>query len=206
MAQELVPGGETAIESYNVYVNDAGAIVGEFAGRKIRTHPLTFGDSTALEVTDAADVLALGQRIVKRLKLRGVAKLDLKRAPDGSLRLLEINPRFTLWHHLGACAGVNLAALVYRDLTGLPHPPRAAARAGTRWCKPWSDIRAARASGISLVRWIPWALSCDALSAFAWDDPMPLLGAGLSTWMERVARSRNGHRPARVVVPSHPQL
>jgi hypothetical protein len=33
----------------------------------------------------------------------------------------------------------------------------------------------------------------DALSAFAWDDPMPLFGAGLSTWMERVARSRNGN-------------
>lgn len=195
MAQELVPGPETGIESYHVYVNDAGAIVGEFAGRKIRTHPLTFGDSTALEVSGAPDVLELGRTLVKRLKLTGVAKFDFKRAPDGALRLLEINPRFTLWHHLGACAGVNLAALVYQDLVGLPHAPAAAARAGTRWCKPWRDVRAARASGVSLFRWIPWALSCDALSAFAWDDPMPLFGAGFSQWMERVARSRNGHTP-----------
>lgn len=193
LAQELVPGPETSIESYHVYVNDAGTIVGEFAGRKIRTHPLTFGDSTALEISDAADVLEMGRSIVRKLKLRGVAKLDMKRAPDGSLRLLEINPRFTLWHHLGASAGVNLAAMVYNDLVGLPHGPRSAARVGARWCKPWSDIRAARASGVSMLRWVPWLLSCDAVSAFAWDDPMPLLGAGLSTWMDRVAHARHGN-------------
>src|SRR5215470_19812901 len=40
--------------------------------------------------------------------LTGVAKPDFKRAPDGRLLLLEINPRFNLWHHLGAVAGVNL--------------------------------------------------------------------------------------------------
>jgi D-aspartate ligase len=204
LAQELVPGPETSIESYHVYANESGTIVGEFAGKKIRTHPLTFGDSTALEVTDAADVLELGRTIVRRLKLRGVAKLDMKRAPDGSLRLLEINPRFTLWHHLGACAGVNLAAMVYHDLVGLPQTQRGPARVGARWCKPWSDIKAARASGVSLLRWIPWALSSDALSAFAWDDPMPLFGAGLSTWMERVAhRNGNGNGHAtRVFMPS----
>lgn len=208
LAQELVPGPETRVESYHVYVNEAGKIVGEFAGRKIRTHPLAFGDSTALEVTDAADVLELGRTIVRRLKLRGVAKFDLKRAPDGGLRLLEINPRFTLWHHLGASAGVNLAALVYHDLVGLPAPPRAVARAGARWCKPWSDIRAARNSGVPLHRWVPWALSCDAVAAFAWDDPMPLLGAGLSAWLQRLTRpphNGNGHRyPARIPVGTTP--
>jgi predicted ATP-grasp superfamily ATP-dependent carboligase len=48
---------------------------------------------------------------------------------------LEINPRFTLWHHAGAVAGVNIPALVYADLTGTPRPATARAKAGVRRCR-----------------------------------------------------------------------
>jgi len=122
LAQELVPGPETRIESYHVYVDRSGTIAGEFTGRKIRTLPATCGHSTALEISDAADVRAEGRALAEKLDLRGVAKFDFKRGPDGRLHLLEINPRFNLWHHLGAAAGVNLPAMVYADLTGLPRP------------------------------------------------------------------------------------
>ena len=44
------------------------------------------------------------------LGLRGVAKLDFKRTAAGELVLLEVNPRFNLWHLPGAVAGVNLPA------------------------------------------------------------------------------------------------
>jgi hypothetical protein len=50
-----------------------------------------------LQTTDAPDVAALGREVVRRLDLTVVAKLDFERAPDGTLRHLEINPRFTLW-------------------------------------------------------------------------------------------------------------
>ena len=175
LAQELVAGPETCIESYHVYVDQQGGVVGEFTGRKVRTYPVSYGHSTALEITDAADVKALGRILVARLNLRGVAKFDFKRGPDGALHLLEVNPRFTLWHHPGAIAGVNIPALVYGDLIGLPRPAVASARAGVRWCRIWEDLSAARAHGIPLLTWLPWALSCEAKSVVAWDDPMPLL-------------------------------
>lgn len=179
IAQELVPGPETAMESYHVYVDERGHIAGEFTGRKIRTWPAAYGDSTALETSDAADVLALGRELVTKLGLKGVAKFDFKRAPDGRLHLLEVNPRFNLWHHLGAAAGVNLPALVYADLTGRPRPAAAQARAGVIWCKPWKDFAAARALGMSLATWVAWALRVDAMSAAAWEDPFPMVRAGL---------------------------
>jgi D-aspartate ligase len=175
LAQELVPGGEERIESYHVYVDRSGAIAAEFTGRKIRTYPTTCGHSTALEISDAADVRREGRDAVEKLGLTGVAKLDFKRAPDGRLALLEINPRFNLWHHLGAVAGVNIPALVYADLAGLPRPATQPARVGTRWCSIWNDFPAARMSGLPLWRWLPWMLGCEAKSAVAWDDPMPLL-------------------------------
>jgi len=193
LAQESVPGPETLIESYHAYVDETGEIVGDFTGRKIRTRPPAFGYSTALVTTASEDVAALGRDLVRRLNLHGVAKLDFKRASDGSLRLLEVNPRFNLWHHVGAKAGVNLPALVYGDLAGLPRPRPANARPGVRWFHA-RDARAAREAGIPLTRWIPWALGCEAKSAIAWDDPMPVLGATL--WrLGRRLRSPGSSRP-----------
>ena len=62
--QELVPGPETLIESYHVYVDEEGAVVGEFTGKKIRTYPEHNGYSTALVTTDAPDSTELGREIV----------------------------------------------------------------------------------------------------------------------------------------------
>ncbi|MGO4573225.1 carboxylate--amine ligase [Microvirga sp. 2TAF3] len=175
LIQEAIPGPESRIESYHVYIDQTGTTVAEFTGRKIRTLPVDCGHSTALEITDALDVRALGREIAQRLNLRGVAKLDFKRGPEGMLHLLEINPRFNLWHHLGAVAGVNLPALVYADLVGLPRSTNLVARAGTRWGKLLPDARAARASGVPITSWMSWALRCEAKSAMSWDDPMPFL-------------------------------
>jgi predicted ATP-grasp superfamily ATP-dependent carboligase len=195
LAQELVPGAETFVESYHVYVDERGTIVGEFAGRKIRTWPASYGDSTALETSDAQDVLALGRVLVKRLKFHGVAKFDFKRGPDGRLRLLEVNPRFNLWHHLGAVAGVNIPALVYGDLIGASRPNMGPARTGLRWCKPWKDLFAARGAGMSLAEWIPWVARCEAKSGLAWDDPLPLLGASVRRGIETLVRTARRTKP-----------
>jgi D-aspartate ligase len=178
IAQECIPGPETCIESYHAYVDERGHLVGEFLGRKIRTLPNAYGDSTALETTDAADVRELGRTLLlKRLKFRGVAKLDFKRGPDSRLHLLEINPRFNLWHHLGAVAGVNIPALVYGDMVGWPRPIIARAQPGFQWCKPWKDVAAARGTGLAFAPWLSWMLRCEAKSGFAWDDPFPFIGA-----------------------------
>ena len=200
LLQSVIPGPESRVESYHVYVDEAGRVAAEFTGRKIRTMPLSCGDSSALEITRQDDVTELGRGIVKRLKLHGVAKLDFKRDEDGRLFLLEVNPRFTLWHHLGARAGVNIPGLVYGDLLGRTRPQVPAAREGTRWCKVWTDVSAARGDGIPLSRWLPWALGCEAKRAVAWDDPMPLLAASLWRWLGR--QKREGARPSQPLLAS----
>jgi predicted ATP-grasp superfamily ATP-dependent carboligase len=192
LVQELIPGPETRIESYHVYVDREGDVVAEFTGRKIRTIPASCGRSTALTITDAADVATLGRAVVQRLGLQGVAKLDFKRGPDGELHLLEINPRFNLWHHLGAVAGVNLPAFVYADMVGSPRPALRPARVGTCWCTLSNDWRAAKASGVRLTTWLQWALRCEAKSEVAWDDAMPYL----RTKLPRLLRVRAGRRAA----------
>lgn len=185
LAQQFIPGAETQIESYHCYIVRDGSIAAEFTGRKIRTWPPAFGHTTALEITAAADVQRQGRAIAERLGLTGVAKFDFKRDAAGTLHLLEINPRFTLWHHPAALAGLNVPALVYADLTGTPRPPIRPARPGVRWCRAWNDFPAARAMGVPLADWLAWTWRCEAKSSLSWDDPLPLPRAMLRRWLGR---------------------
>jgi predicted ATP-grasp superfamily ATP-dependent carboligase len=131
---------------------------------------------------------------VRRLGLTGVAKLDFKRASNGELFLLEVNPRFTLWHHPAALAGLNIPAIVFADLTDGQRPPATGARPGVRWCDLWEDAAAARAVGSLGPRWVLSALSCEAKSGFSWDDPMPFVrGVAVPRLRARARRRLSRH-------------
>lgn len=188
IAQQLVAGPESCIESYHVYVDSDRRVAGEFTGRKIRTLPREFGSTTALEVVEIPDVRSLGREIVDRLGLFGVAKLDFKRGSDNRLWLLEVNARFTLWHHAGAAAGVNIPALVWADLSGRPRPPTRLRRLRTTWWHPY-DLRAGRMWNVPLAASVGFALQANTRSALAWDDPSPLLHAVIDKLMRRTTPS-----------------
>lgn len=176
LLQQLVPGPESRIESYHVYVDASGQVAAEFTGRKVRTRPPAHGFSTAVVTTEAPDVRALGRAVVRELGLVGVAKVDVKRGPAGRLWLLEVNPRFNLWHHLGARAGVNLPALVLADLTGRPRPPVGRARPGYGWCHVPLDLLAARDADVALRSWLGWRRRCTpTVAGLDLTDPMPFL-------------------------------
>lgn len=174
VVQHCIDGPETAIESYHVYVDESGQISGEFTGRKIRTLPAKYGHSTALTLSNEADLLELGRKLVNLLRYRGVAKFDFKRSPSGELYLLEINARFNLWHLLGAHIGINIPAIVYADLTGRTRPEASIRGTGTAtWVHP-RDIIAARNAGVPLLHWLRWAARCEA-TPWSWKDPIPFI-------------------------------
>ena len=189
LLQQIIAGPESRIESYHGYVDGHGEVAAEFTGRKLRTRPIEFGRTTAAVITDVDDVKRLGRQVVSRLGLRGVAKLDFKRDGDGRLWLLEVNPRYTLWLHPAARAGVNIPAMVWADLTGRPRPAAENLRAGVAWCSSW-DLQAARQCDLPLGEWLRWTLNCEARSMMALDDPLPLLRLAL-------VRGKRGLRRAR---------
>lgn len=175
LLQDFVAGPESRIESYHSYVGEDGSVVAEFTGRKLRTHPAAFGFTTALVTTDAADVRALGREVMATLGLNGVAKLDFKRDEHDRLWLLEVNPRFNLWHHVGAVAGCNLPALVHADLVGSPRPTYTTARAGVTWAWLPRDLLRARAEGERVWDYLRWLRACDAFGGSVPTDPWPFL-------------------------------
>lgn len=175
--QELITGPEREIWSYHCFIDDQRTIRGEFTGRKIRTRPITYGQSTAVEVVSSPPVAEIGRRILKAVDFTGVAKVDFKRGPDGKFYLLEVNPRFSLWHHPGAAAGVNIPELVYRQLLGHSSSNAQQARPGVTWCQAWNDISAANEHGLARGRWLRFALGANTRRALHLDDPGAALGA-----------------------------
>jgi D-aspartate ligase len=206
LAQQLIAGPESRIESFHAYVDASGAVAGAFTGRKIRTFPVDYGRSTAVEIVALPDVAELGREVIARLALKGVAKLDFKRDDSGRLHLLEINPRFNLWHYPGAIAGVNLPALVYADLTGRERPPVEAQPRRVAWCDPLQDLRAARAWGVAPLAWLRFVAGCQAICGLAWADPMPFLRGTLwaALWRRSGGRVLSRVRGGRAG-PSAPQ-
>ncbi|MGY1682935.1 PIG-L family deacetylase [Geodermatophilus sp. SYSU D01176] len=188
IVQEPVPGPETRIESYHVYVDSSGSVAAEFTGRKVRTYPMALGHSTAVVTSDAPDVVRLGREIVEALDLRGVAKLDFKRDTGGRLWLLEVNPRFNMWHNVGAAAGVNIPAVVWADLVGLPRPPRTPARPGVAWCRLERDYLAAREAGMDMWTWVRWAAAAEVKTPLDLSDPVPMLAGALEPAYHRLRR------------------
>jgi D-aspartate ligase len=172
-----VPGGETHIVSYHAFIDDSGRVVGEFSRRRIRTRPADFGISTAVRIEELSEVRDEGLRVLRAFGFTGVAKVDFKESPGGDLALLEVNPRFNLWHHPAAVAGVNLPAAVYRYLTSGSSSPLPPARDGVEWVQVWGDRAVALASGVKPADWLRFVRRAEARRAFHLDDPGAALGA-----------------------------
>jgi predicted ATP-grasp superfamily ATP-dependent carboligase len=181
VVQEHIPGGEDCVYSFHAYVDGRGRVLGHFMGRKIRTYPHRAGVSTYLELVDEPELARVGRDVLARLELRGVVKLDFKRHPDtGRYYLLEVNPRYSLWNHLGAASGVNLPLLAYRDLAGLPVAPAREATIGVRWLSLADDARTfvrhlAPRGELSVLGWLASLRGPKVFDVFAWDDPSPFV-------------------------------
>jgi predicted ATP-grasp superfamily ATP-dependent carboligase len=169
VVQESIEGGEEYIESYHAYLRPGGQIMGEFTGRKLRTFPRLYGYSTYVEISDADDVRRLGRWVLEKIGFSGVVKIDFKRDPQSRrLYLLEINPRFNLWHHAGAAAGP--------------------ARAGVRWASAHDDWRAFEGSSL---RWLAEMLTVDVNESFLARDPYPALDDVLGILRRKLATLRD---------------
>jgi D-aspartate ligase len=194
IVQEYVPGGDDALISYHGLADEGGRVLASFVGRKLRTFPPRTGDSSLIELVrhDAAE--ETGRRIVEALGLKGPFKLDLKQDErDGSIRLIEVNARFSLWNYLGAANGIDLISMAYAYLVEGARPSPAGYRTGTRWLDLALDYKAFRrlkAEGaISTAQWLrSIVLTRKVHSVFRWDDPWPACHRWLAWARRRLTR------------------
>jgi D-aspartate ligase len=183
LVQEIIPGPESAITLFGGYADAEGRLQAVFTGRKLRQYPPGFGSASLVRSEPCAETHAMTADFIRRIGLRGVFGAEYKRDPrDGRLKIIEINPRPTLWFQIAHDAGLRPVAAMAADLLGLPPPPVMAqdgavvwryalkdaasalfyARHGRDFVFPAPDVSGARASRRS------WPV-------FAWRDPLPAL-------------------------------
>jgi D-aspartate ligase len=140
MLQELIPGNGERQYAYCALFKD-GAALASMSARRRRQHPWEFGRaSTFVETIDDPGLEAHSVRFLTRTGYYGLVELEYKHDPrDDAFKLLDVNPRTWGYHTLGAAAGVDFSALLYRDQIGEELPARRALP-GVKWLRLLTDL------------------------------------------------------------------
>lgn len=179
--QELVPGPESNLGVAAVWTGQDGSLRHVLTARKIRQFPRQFGSGSRVVTEALPEVAALSAQVLQQLDYRGLCGTEFKFDPrSGKWRLIEINPRPTLWYDLCRAAGSNLIAAHVRELAGLDPGQVAPQRQQVAWEYGLRDaVALAQAGGVQAV----WhALRSEGIpntdAVMAWDDPGATLAAG----------------------------
>jgi predicted ATP-grasp superfamily ATP-dependent carboligase len=117
--QEVIPGPDSVIFVAACYFDEQSQPKAMFVGRKLRQYPPRFGSASLAESLWEPQVAQLSVDFLQRIKFTGICGTEYKRDPrDGRLKMMEINPRLTLWMGLTGATGVDVAYIAYQDLTG----------------------------------------------------------------------------------------
>jgi D-aspartate ligase len=119
VVQEMIMGGPKNLYSYAT-VFDHGKIIAGMAAKRLRQHPMDFGQATTFAVSVNEPKLAvLTAKVLSEINYSGIAEVEfMKDDKDGLFKFIEINGRVWGWHTLAKAAGVNLPHVLYRHLRG----------------------------------------------------------------------------------------
>ena len=135
MIQELIPGPESNLWVGGLYFRQSDGEPGSiFTGRKLRQHPPGFGSASLADACQNDDVVEVSVNFLQEIGYRGVCGTEFKfDERDSQYKMVEVNPRQTLWFALIDAAGIPQNYYAYCDLAGLPLPNVGSLREGTKW-------------------------------------------------------------------------
>ena len=120
IAQKFISGEERETFFSALYL-DHGKVLARFDGRKVRSRPI--GHTTIAESFPDDEVYQQTLRFFDGLKLSGPVSLELKRAPDRSLWVIEPTVgRTDFWIGLCTANAVNLPIIDYNHQVGKTVP------------------------------------------------------------------------------------
>jgi predicted ATP-grasp superfamily ATP-dependent carboligase len=149
------------------------------------------GGSAFIETVEEPTVARIGIESLQKVNFQGIVKIDMKRNPrDGSFKILEVNPRYTLWESLGAFAGMNLCAVALRHARGeVPAQFRQSYALNYKWIFFKQDFRAFltgywRAGEVSLLQYLNSLRGKKIYQLWDWKDPAPFLYSATQFWLK----------------------
>jgi D-aspartate ligase len=119
VVQEVIQGPDTAKLVYLSCYGRDGVRLGACVLRQIRTDPIYFGSASVVEPAQDAEADAACDAFLQSLNYVGLCEIELKRdCRDGSLKMIEANPRYSVTADAAPYMGVDLGWLHYLDLIG----------------------------------------------------------------------------------------
>lgn len=118
LISEVVPGEPDNIWAYTAYCNENSEIIASWTGRKLTQKPYYYGVFSTARCEINPIVRAQGEKLLKAFNHIGIGEPEFKYDyRDNTYKLMEINPRYMMWHLVGWKGGVNLPLIQYYDMT-----------------------------------------------------------------------------------------
>ncbi len=122
--QKIIVGDDENMLLFDAFIRQDGTVTHTFTGSKLRQWPINFGASCLMYQHYIPELVAPGSKFLQDIGWRGFAEIEYKRdARDNKIYLIEINARITNFNSCIAACGINVPALTYQDLTGMPLTP-----------------------------------------------------------------------------------
>lgn len=119
LLQELIPGAESEITLFAAHFAAGGEVRQRFTARKLRQYPPGFGSASLVSSVPCAEAEEIAIRFLSEIGFRGVCGAEFKRDPrDGKLKLIEVNPRPSLWFQIANDAGRRPVESLVHELSG----------------------------------------------------------------------------------------
>lgn len=183
MVQEIIPGRESEITLFGGYIARDGTPMEVFTGRKLRQYPAGFGSASLVVSANCKETRDLTLKFLRDINFHGIFGAEYKRDPrDGRLKMIEINPRPTLWFQAANDAGCRIVGAAVRDIRDEESVISSGVRKDVCWRYLFKDIASkvfysrtkdfifpppdVRADHLSFVRSWP---------VFRFSDPLPAM-------------------------------
>lgn len=196
VVQERVPGGGESQFSYAALWNE-GKPIAEFTARRSRQYPVDFGyTSTFVEIVDEPRAVAAARTLLSSIGHSGLVEVEFKHdCRDGTLKLLDVNPRPWSWFGLCAPAGVDLGAMLWETVNGRA-TAAATARPGTAWMYLARDVVSSVTlmwrGSLGIAAYLNSFATVRSWAAFASNDLLPgLIELPLTAWRVLTRRLLN---------------
>ena len=166
------------------YFDARSELLGIYTNRKVRDFPVDAG-ATTFGVSVHNPVLEEHiQRLATAVEYHGAIHMDFRYdRRDGLYKLLDVNPRLGAgFRHFVDEDGLDMARLLYLDVTGQPRRAGHAPHGRTRLVETDDIASAAKRIGdgsLTVRAWLRSLRSVDEMTYWARDDPRPFAAA---TW------------------------
>jgi len=193
VVQEYIEGDDLDLYSVNMYLDERSALKAHFIGRKLRVYPIHAGVGSLVETVRDDDILSAAMDAAQKLGMKGHFNIQFKRDKrTGKVKIMEAHTRNSLWCYLATASGLNISAIAYYDMIGMPCPLDGSLEHGVKWMDLNKDLKALReyrkTGEWTLRTWLSSLSGKKAFHVHSLKDPLPF---AMDSWF-LMKRRRNG--------------